>query len=54
MRPGLTIAIEPMFMAGGRDRFVTDADGWALRTADGSRAAHIEHTIAVTEDARSC
>jgi methionyl aminopeptidase len=49
MRPGLTIAIEPMFMAGGRDRFVTDPDGWALRTVDGSRAAHIEHTIAVTE-----
>ncbi|HEV7646588.1 MAG TPA: type I methionyl aminopeptidase [Actinophytocola sp.] len=50
LQPGLTIAIEPMFMAGGRDRFVTDPDGWALRTADGSRAAHIEHTIAVTED----
>jgi methionyl aminopeptidase len=50
LRPGLTIAIEPMFLAGGRDPFVTDADGWALRTADGSRAAHIEHTIAVTED----
>lgn len=49
LRPGLTIAIEPMFMAGGRDRFVTDPDGWSLRTADGSRAAHIEHTIAVTE-----
>jgi methionyl aminopeptidase len=50
LRPGLTIAIEPMFIAGGRDPFVTDADGWALRTSDGSRAAHIEHTIAVTED----
>ncbi|MPZ80756.1 MAG: type I methionyl aminopeptidase [Actinophytocola sp.] len=50
LRPGLAIAIEPMFMAGGRDRYVTDPDGWALRTADGSRAAHIEHTIAVTED----
>ncbi len=50
LRPGLTIAIEPMFMAGGRDRFVTDPDGWALRTVDGSRAAHIEHTIAVTDD----
>ncbi len=49
LRPGLVIAIEPMFMAGGRDRFVTDPDGWALRTVDGSRAAHIEHTVAVTE-----
>jgi methionyl aminopeptidase len=27
-----------------------DADGWTLRTADGSRAAHVEHTIAVTAD----
>jgi methionyl aminopeptidase len=50
MREGLVIAIEPMFMAGGRDEFVTARDGWALRTADGSRAAHFEHTIAVTED----
>ncbi|HEU5473226.1 MAG TPA: type I methionyl aminopeptidase [Actinophytocola sp.] len=49
LRPGLVIAIEPMFMAGGRDRFVTGPDGWALRTADGSRAAHAEHTVAVTE-----
>jgi methionyl aminopeptidase len=50
LRAGLVIAIEPMFMAGGRDEFVTARDGWALRTADGSRAAHFEHTIAVTED----
>jgi methionyl aminopeptidase len=49
LRPGLVIAIEPMFLAGGRDQFVTDPDGWALRTADGSRAAHAEHTVAVTE-----
>jgi methionyl aminopeptidase len=50
LRPGLVIAIEPMFLSGGRDRFVIDADGWALRTADGSRAAHFEHTIAVTDN----
>ncbi|HET9139860.1 type I methionyl aminopeptidase [Actinophytocola sp.] len=50
LRPGLVIAIEPMFLAGGRDRFVTDPDGWALRTADGSRAAHAEHTVAITDD----
>jgi methionyl aminopeptidase len=50
LRPGLVIAIEPMFMAGGQDPFTTDDDGWALRTADGSRAAHIEHTVAVTDD----
>jgi methionyl aminopeptidase len=50
LRPGLVIAIEPMFMSGGDDRFVTAADGWALVAADGSRAAHVEHTVAVTED----
>ncbi|GAA2132649.1 type I methionyl aminopeptidase [Kitasatospora kazusensis] len=50
LRHGLTLAIEPMLMAGGRDDYRTDPDGWTLRTADGSRAAHIEHTVAVTED----
>ncbi|GAB3359940.1 type I methionyl aminopeptidase [Modestobacter lapidis] len=49
LRPGLVIAIEPWFMAGGSDDYRVDADGWTLRTADGSRAAHVEHTIAVTE-----
>jgi methionyl aminopeptidase len=29
---------------------VTDADGWTLRSATGSRAAHTEHTIAITPD----
>lgn len=50
LRHGLTLAIEPMFMAGGRDDYRVSPDGWTLRTTDGSRAAHIEHTIAVTED----
>lgn len=50
LRHGLVLAIEPMLMAGGRDGYRTDTDGWTLRTADGSRAAHIEHTVAVTED----
>jgi methionyl aminopeptidase len=49
LRPGLALAIEPMLMAGGRDEYLTDADGWTLRTADGSRAAHIEHTVAITD-----
>jgi methionyl aminopeptidase len=48
--PGLVIAIEPWFLAGGRDRYYIDRDGWTIRSADGSRAAHIEHTIAVTGD----
>ncbi|WP_329034894.1 type I methionyl aminopeptidase [Streptomyces sp. NBC_01725] len=50
LRHGLTLAIEPMLMAGGRSEYRTDPDGWTLRTIDGSRAAHVEHTIAVTED----
>ncbi len=50
LKPGLVIAIEPMFMAGGDDGVVVDDDGWTIRTRDGSRAAHCEHTIAVTED----
>ena len=50
LRHGLALAIEPMLMAGGHDHYRTDPDGWTLRTIDGSRAAHIEHTIAVTED----
>jgi methionyl aminopeptidase len=50
LRPGLVIAIEPMLIAGGTDAYRHDPDGWTLRTADGSRAAHAEHTIAITED----
>jgi methionyl aminopeptidase len=50
LRAGLVIAIEPWFMAGGDDRYRVDADGWTLRSADGSRAAHVEHTVAVTDE----
>jgi methionyl aminopeptidase len=49
-RPGLVLALEPMLIAGGGDAYRRDPDGWTLRTADGSRAAHVEHTVAVTED----
>jgi methionyl aminopeptidase len=49
IREGLVIAIEPWFMH-GTDQIRTDPDGWTLRSADGSRGAHSEHTIAVTAD----
>jgi methionyl aminopeptidase len=49
LRPGLVIAIEPWFLH-TTDEIYTDADGWTLRSADGSRGAHSEHTVAVTED----
>jgi methionyl aminopeptidase len=42
-------AIEPWFMLGTR-KLYTDRDGWTLRSDDGSRAAHFEHTVAVTDD----
>jgi methionyl aminopeptidase len=49
LRPGLVIAIEPWLMV-GTDELVTDADGWTLRSATGSRTAHVEHTVAITAD----
>ncbi|WP_440709096.1 type I methionyl aminopeptidase [Herbiconiux sp. YIM B11900] len=49
LRPGLLLALEPWVMT-DTDRLVTDPDGWTLRSATGSRTAHSEHTIAITED----
>jgi methionyl aminopeptidase len=50
LEPGLVIAIEPWFMAGGHDSYRVDPDGWTLRSGDGSRAAHVEHTVAIMAD----
>jgi methionyl aminopeptidase len=47
LRDGLVVALEPWFLA-TTDKLVTDADGWTLRSADGSRGAHAEHTVAIT------
>jgi len=49
LRPGLVIAIEPWFLE-TTDKIYTDADGWTLRSTDGSRGAHAEHTVAITAD----
>jgi len=49
LREGLVIAIEPWFMR-DTDEIFTDPDGWTLRSVDGSRGAHSEHTIAVTAE----
>jgi methionyl aminopeptidase len=49
LEPGLCLAIEPMFTLGGHETQVR-ADGWTVATADGSLAAHWEHTIAITAD----
>ena len=48
LRAGLVFAIEPWFLH-STDKIYTDADGWTLRSKDGSRGAHVEHTVAVTE-----
>jgi len=49
LRAGIVLAIEPMVTA-GRAATRTLDDGWTVVTADGSRAAHFEHTVAVTDD----
>lgn len=45
--PGVVLAIEPMLLGGGRDDVVELDDGWTVVTADGSLAAHTEHTVLV-------
>jgi methionyl aminopeptidase len=47
LKEGMTIAIEPMITAGGPDVYIHD-DEWSISTADGSLAAHFEHTVAIT------
>ncbi|MCR2809397.1 MULTISPECIES: type I methionyl aminopeptidase [unclassified Microbacterium] len=49
LRAGLVVALEPWLLE-TTDELVTDPDGWTLRSADGSRGSHSEHTIAITED----
>ena len=47
LTPGLVITIEPTISAGG-GALLQDADGWTVRTRDGSLTAHAEHTVVVT------
>jgi methionyl aminopeptidase len=49
LEPGICLAIEPMFTLGGHDTRI-QPDDWTVVTADGSLAAHFEHSIAVTDD----
>jgi methionyl aminopeptidase len=49
LEPGSVLAIEPMLTLGTTDTKVL-SDDWTVVTTDGSRAAHWEHTVAVTED----
>ncbi len=47
LKPGMTLAIEPMINMGGSDVEIAD-DGWTARTRDGKPSAHFEHTVLVT------
>ena len=49
LRPGMTLAIEPM-VAAGRPEVEILADGWTAVTRDGRPSAHFEHTVLITED----
>lgn len=49
LRPGLVLAIEPMVTLRRTEVVIAD-DGWTAFTADGSLAAHFEHTVAITAD----
>jgi methionyl aminopeptidase len=49
LKAGMTLAIEPMINIGGADVRLLD-DGWTVRTADGTRSAHFEHTVLITKD----
>ncbi len=46
--PGMVVAIEPMLNIGKAD-IITLSDGYTIKTADGSRSAHFEHTVLITE-----
>jgi len=48
LKPGMTLAIEPMINSGGHQVKIL-ADGWTAVTTDGKSSAHFEHTIAITE-----
>ncbi|MCD7436952.1 type I methionyl aminopeptidase [Streptomyces lincolnensis] len=49
LRHGMVLAIEPMLIGSGKDGYHEAPDGWTLKTNDGSRAAHVEHTVAITD-----
>jgi methionyl aminopeptidase len=49
LKSGMTLAIEPMINIGSADVRLLD-DGWTVRTADGARSAHFEHTVLITKN----
>ena len=49
LAPGMTLAVEPMINAGGKEIYMLD-DDWTIVTADGSLSAHYEHSTAITKN----
>lgn len=49
LKPGMVLAIEPMLNEGGSEIVFDKKDGYTIRTKDGSRSAHFEHTVLITE-----
>jgi methionyl aminopeptidase len=49
LKPGITLAIEPMVNQGSEDVYVKP-DGWTVCTSDGALSSYVEHTVAVTKD----
>ncbi|MCU1374789.1 MAG: Methionine aminopeptidase [Actinomycetia bacterium] len=49
LQPGMVLAVEPMLNTGSPETVLLD-DGWSVITADGGLSAHVEHTIAITDD----
>jgi methionyl aminopeptidase len=49
LKAGMVFAIEPWLMH-STDEIYTAEDGWTLKSADGSRSAHVEHTVAITKN----
>lgn len=50
LKEGMVIAVEPMVCMGSKNVKFSQLDGWTCRTKDGKRAAHFEHTVAITND----
>jgi methionyl aminopeptidase len=49
LRPGMTLAIEPMVNQGSPDVYIKP-DGWTVCTSDGALSAYFEHTVAITRE----
>jgi methionyl aminopeptidase len=49
LQPGMVLAVEPMLNTGSPETVLLE-DGWSVITADGGLSAHVEHTIAITDD----